>query len=116
YGDQGYAAAKVQVARSGDPTTTPEAITVPFAVQVEEGRVYTVTSIQLPSGIPITQAEIEKALAPMPNGPPMGVRVRSIWILIESRYHAKGYLDCKIAPHAKINDADATVAYTVDVD
>jgi outer membrane protein assembly factor BamA len=116
YSDQGYAAAKVQVVRAGDPATTPEAITVPFAIQVEEGRVYTIASIQLPSGIPITQAEIEKALAPMPNGPPMGVRVRSIWMLIESRYHAKGYLDCKITPHPKINDADATVAYTVDVD
>jgi outer membrane protein assembly factor BamA len=116
YSDQGYAAAKVQVARSGDPTTAPEAITVPFAVQVEEGRVYTVTSIQLPPGVPVTQAEIDKTLAPMPGGPPLGVRVRTIWTLMASRYHAKGYLDCRIAPHAHINDANATVTYTVDVD
>jgi outer membrane protein insertion porin family len=116
YSDQGYAAAKVQVARSGDPTTAPEAMTVPFSVQVEEGRVYTVTSIQLPPGAPVTQAEIDKTLAPMPGGPPQGVRVRTIWTLIASRYHAKGYLDCKITPHAHINDADATVTYTVDVD
>jgi outer membrane protein assembly factor BamA len=116
YSDQGYAAAKVRVARSGDPTATPQAITVPFAVQVEEGRVYTVNSIQLPPSTPVTQAEIDKALAPMPGGPPLGVRVRGVWILIASRYHAKGYLDCKITPHAHINDADATVAYTVDVD
>jgi outer membrane protein assembly factor BamA len=116
YSDQGYAAAKIQVARSGDPTTAPEAITVPFAVQVEEGGVYKVTSIELPPGAPITQVEIEKVLAPMPNGPPVGARVRSIWTLLASRYHAKGYLDCKVTPHAHINDADATVTYTVDVD
>ncbi|MGB6857549.1 MAG: POTRA domain-containing protein [Terracidiphilus sp.] len=116
YSDQGYAAAKVQVARSGDPTTAPEAITVPFAVRVEEGRVYTVTSIQLPPGTPVTQAEIDKTLALMPGGPPLGVRVRTIWMLIASRYHDKGYLDCKVTPHANINDADATVTYNVDVD
>ena len=116
YSDQGYAAAKVQVTRSGDPATTPEAIVVPFAIRVEEGRVYTVTSIQLPPGTPLTQAEIEKALAPMPGGPPLGVRVRAIWLSIASKYHSKGYLDCKVTPHASINDADATVSYTVDVD
>jgi outer membrane protein assembly factor BamA len=116
YSDQGYASAKIHVARSGDPTTAPEAITVPFAIQVEEGRVYTVTSIQLPPGAPVTQAEINKTLAPMPGGPPLGVRVRTIWTLMASRYRAKGYLDCKITPRAHINDADATVAYTVDVD
>lgn len=115
YSDHGYAAAKVQVTRSGDPTRAPEAIVVPFTVQVEEGRVYTVTSIQLPPGAPVTQAEIDKALARMPNGLPMGVRVRSIWELIASRYHNKGYLDCKVAPQANLNDADATVSYTVDV-
>ncbi len=116
YSDQGYAAAKVQVARSDDPTTTPEAITVPFAVQVTEGRVYAVTSILLPPGTPGTQAEIDKTLAPMPSGPPLGIRVRTIWTLLVSRYHNKGYLDCKITPHAHINDADATVIYTVDVE
>ena len=116
YGDQGYAAAKVQVARSGAPALVSEAIVGPFAVQVEEGRVYTVTSIQLPPGTPVTQAEIDKALAPMPGGPPMGVRVRSIWALIASRYHNKGYLDCKVTPHASFKETEATVSYTVDVD
>jgi outer membrane protein insertion porin family len=115
YADQGYAAAKVQVARAGNPTTTPEAIVVPFAVQVEEGRVYAVTSIQLPTGTPVTQAEIEKAMTLL-SSMPQGVRVRSVMTMISSRYHAKGYLDCKITPHASINDANATVSYTVDID
>jgi len=116
YSDQGYVAAKVQVVRSGDPTTAPEAITVPFAIRVEEGRAYTVTSIQLPPGAPVTQAEIDKTLTPMPSGPPLGVRVRTIWTLLASRYHTKGYLDCKITPHPHIDDAEATVTYTVDID
>jgi outer membrane protein insertion porin family len=116
YGDQGYAAAKVQATRSGDPTFTPGSIVVPFAVQVQEGRVYKVGSIQVPPGDPVTQAEIDKALAPSAGGAPVGVRVRSIWVLIAERCHNAGHLDCKVTPQPVFNDADATVNYTVDVD
>jgi len=116
YGDQGYAAAKVQATRSGDPTFTTQAIVVPFAVQVQEGRIYKVDSIHLPPGTPVTQAEIDKALIPWPGGPPVGARVRSIWGLIAERCHNTGHLDCKVTPNAAFNDTDATVSYTVDVD
>jgi outer membrane protein insertion porin family len=116
YGDQGYAAAKVQATRSGDPTLAAGSIVVPFAVQVQEGRIYKVGSIQIPPGAPVTQAEIDKALAPWPGGPPVGARVRSIWGLIAERCHNTGHLDCKVTPQPNFNDADATVNYTVDVD
>lgn len=116
YGDRGYAAAKVEVMRSGDPSLASDAIVVPFAVQVSEGRIYRVVSIQLPPGTPVTQAEIDKALAAGPGGAPVGVRVRSIWMSISNRYRAKGNLDCKVTPHAVFDDADATVSYTADVD
>jgi len=117
YGDQGYAAAKVQATRSGDPSLASGAIVVPFAVQVQEGRVYKVESIHLPPGTPVTQAEIDKALS-LSSGviTPIGVRVRSIWGLIAERYHSTGHLDCKVTPQPSFNEADATVSYTVDVD
>jgi len=114
YSDQGYAAAKVEVVRSGNPSATPAAIIVPFAVRIVEGRVFTVASIQLPPGTPITKAEIDRALAP--SGSPQGVRVRSIWVSISSRYRNKGYLDCKVTPHPVFDDAAGTVSYNVDVD
>lgn len=116
YSDQGYAAANVKAARAGNPTVASGAIVVPFSIGVEEGRIYKVASIQLPLGTPVTQAEIDKALAPAQGGPPQGVRVRSVWEMIASRYHTKGYLDCKVTPHATFSDADATVSYTVDVE
>jgi outer membrane protein assembly factor BamA len=116
YSDQGYAAAKIQATRSGNLSVTSDAIVVPFAVQVQEGRVYKVEAIHLPPGTPITQAEIDKALDPSAGTIPVGVRVRSIWGLIAGRYHNKGNLDCKVTPHPEFNDADATVSYTVDVD
>ena len=117
YGDQGYAGAKVQATRSGDPSLASGAIVVPFAVQVQEGRVYKVDSIHLPPGTPVTQAEIDKALD-LSSGviTPIGVRVRSIWGLIAERYHNTGHLDCKVTPQPSFNEADATVSYTVDVD
>jgi outer membrane protein insertion porin family len=116
YGDHGYAAAKVQVTHSGDPSLASGAIVVPFAIQVQEGRVYKVDSIHLPPGTPVTQAEIDKALDPSSAGPVIGIRVRSIWYLISQRYRAKGNLDCKVTPHAAFDDADATVSYTADVE
>jgi outer membrane protein assembly factor BamA len=116
YGDQGYAAAKVQVSRSGDPSLQSGAIVVPFSIQVQEGRVYKIDAIHLPPGIPVTQAEIDKALDPSFGALPVGARVRSIWALIAPRYSAKGNLDCKVTPHAEFNEAAATVSYSVDVD
>jgi outer membrane protein insertion porin family len=116
YGDQGYAAAKVQATQSGDPSLASGTIVVPFAIQVAEGRVYKVGSIRLPPGAPVTQAEIDKTLAPWPGGPPVGARVRSIWGLIAERCHNTGHLDCKVTPRPDFNDADATVNYTVAVD
>ena len=116
YGDQGYVAAKVQASRSGDPSIQSGAIVVPFSIQVQEGRVYRVEAIHLPPGTPVAQAEIDKALDPSYGAQPVGIRVRSVWALIASRYRAKGNLDCKVTPHAAFNDAEATVSYTVDVD
>jgi outer membrane protein assembly factor BamA len=116
YNDKGYAAVKVHAAPSGTPSMDSGSIVVPFSLRVDEGKVYEVKSIQLPSGIPVTQAEVDKILAPTAEGPAQGVRVRSIWVLISSRYKSKGYLDCKVTPHAKLDEAAGTVGYTVDVD
>jgi outer membrane protein assembly factor BamA len=116
YSDMGFAAAKVQVAQAGDATLQSGSIVVPLSVQIQEGRLYHVTAIHLPPGTPVTQDEIDKALAPSITGPSIAVRVRSIWALISERYQNKGYLDCKVTPHPVFDDAAAAVSYNVDVD
>jgi outer membrane protein assembly factor BamA len=116
YSDQGYAAAKVQVTQAGAPTLQSGTIVVPFSIQVQEGRVYQVAAIHLPTGTPVTQEEIDKALAPTTSGQAIGVRVRTIWSEIAQRYRTKGNLECKVTPHAVFDDANATVSYNVDVD
>jgi outer membrane protein insertion porin family len=116
YEDRGYAAVKVHVERAGDARVDAAAITVPYKVKIEEGRVYQVGAIHVPDNTPITQDEIAKTLAPTPHGPVTGARVRTVWEIIAKRYHAKGYLDCKITPTPHFDDAKATVNYDVAVD
>ena len=115
YEDHGYAAAKIQVVRSGNAEVTANSILVPFAVTVQEGSVYKLAGIQLPAGAPIAQAEVDKELAKHPDEALQGVRLRTALGLIAESYKAKGYLDCKITPRPQLNDAAGTVSYLVDV-
>jgi outer membrane protein assembly factor BamA len=67
YADEGYVAVKVHAVRSGDPVAGSETIDVPFNVTIEEGRHYALGSITLPSGAPLTLAEINKAIGQRGN-------------------------------------------------
>ena len=116
YADEGYAAVKVHAQRSGEPVAAAQAIAVPFTVTIEEGRLYKLGSIHLPPDAPLTQADIEKALGPHPDGLVKGPTLRGAWMLISSRYKAKGYLDCAVTPHPEFDDASGTVNYTVSVE
>jgi len=114
YTDEGYAAVKIHAVREGDAVVSAEAIQIPFAVSVEEGRQYKLGSIHLQPGSLVTQAEIDKA-AGLGSGPAKGAALRGTWGLINSRYKSKGYLDCKVTPHAEADEAGGVVNYTVEV-
>lgn len=115
YSDEGYAAVKVQVSRSGDPVVAPEAISVPFSIVIKEGRIYELGSIHLPPNSPDAQQEIDKLLGTYGKTAAKGVVLRYAWRLISSRYKSKGYLDCEISPHPEFDEASGTVSYTVDI-
>ncbi|MGB6192330.1 MAG: hypothetical protein WBF42_07680 [Terracidiphilus sp.] len=116
YEDQGYAAVKVHAVQSGEAILTSDSIRVPFSVSIEEGKIYKIGSVQLPEGAPITQAEVDKTLAERPGAPVEGVRLRTVWSELASRYKAKGYLDCSVVPHPSFDEAAGVVNYTVDVE
>jgi len=116
YQDRGYAAVKVQAVRAGDIVVDPASVTVPFAVKIQEGRLYRLGAIRLPDNVPVTQAEITKTLAATPNGPVEGVRFRTLLGLIASRYHSKGYLDCKLTPTPQFDESASTVNYSIAVE
>jgi len=116
YQDRGYAAVKVHAIRSGNVVATPESIVVPFAVSIEEGRLYKVGAIHLPDGAPFTQAEIDKILNPPGAGPITGIRLRTLWSALAGRYRSKGNLDVKVTPQPQFDEPNATVSYSVAID
>src|ERR1035438_8102566 len=67
YSDEGYATVKVHAGRLGDPVVSSEAIEIPFNVIVEEGRHYKLGFIHLPSGEPLTLAEINNTAGVVSN-------------------------------------------------
>jgi outer membrane protein assembly factor BamA len=117
YADEGYAAVKVKASQSGNPVVGAEAIQVPFNVSVQEGHLYKLGSVRLPSDAPLTQAEIDRSLglASHSNAIAKGLSLRSTWLLIASRYKSKGYLDVVVTPHPEFDESAGSVSYTVEV-
>lgn len=113
YRDRGYAAAKVHVTRSGAPVTTSDAIRVPFAAMVEEGRIYKLGSVQFGPSIPFPLADVTKMMPVHENAPdshyPAILRGS-----VETQFRAKGYLDCLVTLTPSVDDTAGTVNYTID--
>lgn len=116
YLDRGYAAVKVTAKRSGNPSATPQAVDVPFVVTIQEGHQYKVGSVHLPADAPVSDADISRTLNAGTPGQLQGIRIRSLWALVASHYHSKGYLDCKLTPTPHFDETAATVNYDVAVD
>lgn len=115
YTDEGYAAVHVQAAQSGPPIVTPNAIQIPYLIQVDEGKRYKLAGVHLPANSLVLQAEIDKSLSTVFGGTVQGTTLRSSWYLISTRYKSKGYLDCEITPHPVLDEAAGTVSYNVEI-
>jgi outer membrane protein assembly factor BamA len=120
FSDEGYAAVKVHAERQGDPVVSSEAIEIPFNVIVEEGRHYKLGSIHLPSGEPLTMAEINKTAGVVSNTVEKmsvkdGVTLRTALSFVTGQYKSKGYMDCVVTPHPQYDDANGIVNYTLEV-
>jgi outer membrane protein assembly factor BamA len=113
YADEGYAAVKVHAARSGDAVVTAAAIDIPLSATVEEGRQYKLGFIRVLPDSPVAQAEIDHAVV---SHTAMGQTIRDTLFMIASRCKSKGYLNCKVTPHPVMDDASATVNYTIEID
>lgn len=114
YADEGYAAAKAHVERSGDPINGADAVDISYTVTVEEGRVYKLGSIRLPADSLVTQEEIQKIIG-LQTASAKGPIIRGVWALISSRYHSKGYVDFAMTPHPEFDEAAGVVNYTVEI-
>ncbi len=121
YTDEGYAKVKVHAERPGNPIAGSEAIEIPFNVTVEEGRLYKLGFIHLPSGELLTLAEINKAAGPVTNkvetslSVKEGVALRTALLFVTGQYKSKGYMDCVVTPHPQFDEATGIVNYALEV-
>jgi outer membrane protein assembly factor BamA len=114
YVGQGYAAVHVDAHRSGNPLVTEDAVRVPFIIDIQEGRTYKLGSIRVAPGSPIAQADVDKAGAANAQFPGENLYTEEVLLSIESRYKAKGYLDCTAIAHPEFDDTSGVVNYTVE--
>ena len=120
YTDEGYANVKVHAERPGNPIAGSEAIEIPFNVTVEEGRLYKLGAIHLPSGDLLNLAEINKAAGTVSNAVEKqsvkgGVALRTALLFVTGQYKSKGYMDCVVTPHPQFDEAAGIVNYTLEV-
>jgi outer membrane protein assembly factor BamA len=120
YADEGYIAAKVHAERSGNPVAGSETIDVPFNLTIDEGRHYGLGSIILPSGAPLTLAEINKTTGVVSNTVESmsikgGITLRTALLFITGQYKSKGYLKCVVTPHPQFDKVAGIVNYTLEV-
>lgn len=113
YQDQGYAAVQVDVTEITPPVTTEQAIEIPFAVTVREGGLYKLGTIGYPPDALAPRAEVEKIVAR--NAAGSGRPLDLFLLAVRDAYHARGYLDCSVVPHATFNEATHIVNYTLEI-
>ena len=120
YTDEGYVTVKVHAERSGNTIAGSEAIEIPYNVTVEEGRLYKLGSIHLPSGELLNMAEINKIAGVGSNSVEKmsvkgGVALRTALLYVTGQYKSKGYMDCVVTPHSQLDEAAGIVNYTFEV-
>jgi outer membrane protein assembly factor BamA len=113
YQDQGYAAVQVNVAQSGAFIVSDQSVAIPYTVSVNEGEIYKLGTIDLPSDALVTRTDVEKMLSKYPRsaGRPLDLFV----VAVRDAYNARGYLDCAIALHPAFNQGSHIVNYRLDI-
>jgi outer membrane protein assembly factor BamA len=117
YQDQGYAAVQVTVTQIDPPIVSGQssdlAVAIPFSVAIREGGVYKLGSITYPPDALVPRAEVEKILSKYPAG--SGTPFDLFLLAVRDAYHAHGYLDCSVVPHASFNETTHIVNYSLEI-
>jgi outer membrane protein assembly factor BamA len=113
YQDQGYAAVQVAVTQVEPPITSDESIAIPFAIAVKEGGIYKLGTITYPADALAPRSEVEKVMFKYQAG--SGRPLDLFLLAVRDAYHARGYLDCSVVPHAAFNEATHIVNYSLEI-
>lgn len=113
YHDEGYAAVKIDVAQATPFVVSEQSIEVPYSISISEGAIYKLGTIDLPAGLPVARADVEKTRG---KYPPASGRPLDLYMLaVRDAYHARGYLDSTVVQHPSFNEATHVVNYSLEV-
>jgi outer membrane protein insertion porin family len=89
--------------------------TVDVQIPIEPGQVFRLSSAALSGNMAIDVATLSRLLSVKPGDLADGMKLASGWQQIELEYGHRGYLDAKITPVPKFDDASSTVRYDVSI-
>ena len=113
YQDQGYAAVQVDVNEIDPPIVSAQSVDIPFTVNVREGGVYKLGSINYPADALVPRAEAEKVQSKYQAG--SGRPLDLFLLAVRDAYHARGYLDCSVVSQPSFSEATHIVNYTLEI-
>jgi outer membrane protein insertion porin family len=93
----------------------PGESTVDVQIPVEPGRVFRLSSAAWSGNMVIDDAALSRLVSVKPGELADGMRLASGWQQIELEYGHRGYLDAKVTPVPKFDDASGTVRYDVNI-
>jgi hypothetical protein len=89
--------------------------TVDVQIPVEPGQVFRLSSAAWSGNMAIDAATLSRLVSVKPGDLADGMKLASGWQQIELEYGHRGYLDAKITPVPKFDDASGTVRYDVNI-
>jgi outer membrane protein insertion porin family len=98
---------------NGDGQQGPS--TVDVQIPIEPGRVFRLSSAAWSGNMAIDNAALSRLVSVKPGELADGMKLASGWQQIELEYGHRGYLDAKITPAPKFDDASGTVRYDVTI-
>jgi outer membrane protein insertion porin family len=89
--------------------------TVDVQIPIEPGQVFRLSSAAWSGNMAIDDATLSRLVSVKPGELADGMKLASGWQQIELEYGHRGYLDAKIPPVPKFDDASGTVRYDVTI-
>jgi outer membrane protein insertion porin family len=88
---------------------------VDVEIPIEPGRVFRLSSAAWSGNMVIDDTALSRLVSVKPGDLADGMKLASGWQQIELEYGHRGYLDAKVTPAPKFDDASGTVRYDVNI-
>jgi len=118
YQQQGFLQAKIgpaEVRLSGDPNKQKLTEQIPVYVPCMPGAIYKWNGVEWKGNAAISTITLTSALGMKPGDVANGQVIFGTWDKVREEYGQRGYLEAKVTPEAKFDDAAHTISYEVTV-